>query len=384
MKKINFLVELMELSTPSTFIDVVKHSFKSLLVDELCSGRELVLGDCSDLDLFSLNQWAQRVLLLVNHCGSDVIKNNLFQMSPSDRDSYVQIKNPYDRFLWMYRYQVESFNEASETLSDVVLNDDRSTLPCTMFSVPQSVSSLNRNDVIKEFRHGLEPLIIDPSEEVSIDCDTFSWGNGARNTDVYEISVTYKKLVESISIVQKENTIFKNLMKEDKLYLMYYEGSGVIEVYTKCSITREKCAQIFAKTVLHVRTPIKRHLYSFQHLEKPQTLKFVGYPYESTATVSSLSFLNHGVRSTYELENNRSGNIYSELSTTVGSSAILAKARIDIGVNKENFPRQTTSIEFLSADEAYICASSHSDRWRWHQLLIQWDLLAEEGARCSI
>lgn len=383
MQKYKYLSELKTKSTAVLLDHIIQKHFKVLLNANISQGSAS-LEYYSELDLIALDQWAQRILLLAKYCEPTVLKNAYDAMSESERRLYSLSGNECDRFLWAFQNKAVLFDAACKTLPNSILRDERSSLICTMYSLPQRAFRECNDKSLVLFREALEDILWYSRSDIVITCDSIALSGDGCSSFVHDISVTYNTLDETIKSVKDNGLVYTNITRSKELYIVFHENDGLLEVYAPSIISRDDIAEAFSKTVLKEKNAIRKLFYHFQYLANPVVLPLFDESIKS-AKITEIKFRDRFrmVESSYFLNENTKKNIHDVLSPdhSSDSNATLSGVSIALDIGRTRFLSQTTSIEFLGPDSARIYALTPRDRWLWHKFLANCEIL--QGVACA-
>ncbi len=375
MENNKYLVELMQRATPAFLMEVIGQHFRLLSSDYRFSDNTLSLGDCGDMELIALNQWAQRIILLVKHRDSSVLQSIWNHFSPEDQIEFARTRNEYDRILWACQNYPILFDEACRSLVSLEVFDTRSSLPCTMFHIQENVNILGSNEALQKFKESLQSTLWVENTEIAVSCDSFIEEEQGTTSAIHDLCVQYNNLPTSILRVENHVAVRENIKIAGELHLVYHENDGVLEVYAEESISRKRLAGLFCTHLLGIESlPIKLS-FDYQHLAVNDELPLIN-KYIFSAIVKKVELSGDCIAPQYRSENEHDDDF--EQGKFDHSNTSVSSLTIELETMREKFPPYRTLIEFKGEDVVFISALHHGDRWRCHKLLSEWRLLSGE------
>lgn len=372
------LDELKSCTTPVLFSFIAKKFFEALPNVGEKFGGEISLSNYHEKDVFTLDQWAQRILLLANECSRAVINNIVKKNGAESRESYSLVKNDFDRFLWVWKMQPEMFELAYDSITKKLAGDSRSRLPCTMYRLPDGFSLKNVAESCGVIKKVLGELFWFSNGEISYDHNIYTEGNSFSDSPIHELIVYFNRPVEREPVIKNRKIVYENRTTADALYIVFHPQIGIVEIYAPDVLDRDYVARTFSILHLNIQEPMTKLAYAFKHLSGSPALTTTDKNI-TQAKLTSFNFSDSISSSRYEINSKSSREIQDGLvfKNQSESNGVLTQASITIDCERAGQPSQSVSIQFLGDYDARIIASNSPARWNIYGLLSEWDLLED-------
>ncbi len=373
MHRVNDLATIKARANPELFNTIISHYFKNCVTH--CGEILSVKKELSE----PLLEWARHVVLLATYCEPEMIRQFNQQMTDEERRDYRDMGNQFDRFLWLYHNAPIMFDDACDLLCSTDIQDERSFLPCTYFSVTGPLLIPEGLSGIPSFRKHLGNLLLCEENDVAVDqLDTLNDLGGSRSRD-HEFTIAYNQLSIAVDVVQDGQVGIQQHIQTQKIYLTYYEDAGVIEVYAPYRALRERIAQLFSRVMLGDDSLCRLLTYSFQQFSQPTVLALCDASVKS-AKVTSLTYMDGGRESTVSIPTDYPVSIYEQFhlgKLTSQKNGLLIKVGIGVSMGSSLITPRDVHIDLCGKHSALIQAAHREERSVCHKLLRQWGILSE-------
>ncbi len=373
MHRANDLATIKARANPELFNTIISHYFKNCVT--YCDNFLNTKNELSE----SLLAWARHVVLLATYCEPEMIRQFNQKMTDEERRDYRNAGNQFDRFLWLYHNAPILFDDACDLLCNTDIQDERSFLPCTYFSVPGAGLITEDYSDISFFRKQLENLLLCEAGGVAVDrLDTLNDLEGGIPRS-HEFTITYNQLVTAVDVVQEGKVCTQKHIRTQKMYLTYYEDAGVIEVYAPYRVLRERIAQLFSRVMFGEEGSCQMLTYSFQQFSQPTILAPCDASV-SSAKVTRLTYMDGGRESTVSIPTDYPVSIYEQFhlgKLTSQKNGLLIKVGIGVSMGSSLITPRDVHIDLCGKHSALIQAAHREERSVCHKLLRQWGILSE-------
>lgn len=371
-----YLDELKDCTTPVLFSFIAKKFFEKLPSQGEKFSGEISLSNYDERDIFTFDQWSQRILLLAKGCSRKVLNNIVKQIGADSRESYSLVKNEYDRFLWVWKMKPELFQLAYDSITKNQLGDSRSRLPCSMYRLPDNFSLKNIAENCGVIKKVLGEVFWFSNGEISYDYYLYTQSNSFSVSPLHELVIYFNRPLEREQVIINKKMVYEPRTTADALYILFHQEAGIIEVYAPKEIDRDYVARSFSTFRLNIKEPITKLSYAFKHVADSPVLTTADKNVKH-AKVTSFNFSDSISSSRYELQSESSREIKDGLvfKNESESNGVLTQASITIECERKGQPSQSVNIQFLGDYDARISASNSSARWNIYSLLSEWDLL---------
>ncbi len=379
MHRENYLATVKERANPDLFNTIIARYFQKY-VGHCGEVLGVINRSNSEYDFVQpLHEWARHVVLLATYCEPDMIRQFNQQMTDQERQDYREAGNQFDRFLWLYHNAPIMFDDACDLLSNTVIRDERSFLPCTYFSVFGPSLIADDSVRIANFRKRLGNLLLCEESDVAVDrLDTLNDLEGGGSSG-HEFTITYNQLVAAVDVVLDGRVGAQKHIQTKKMYLTYYEDAGVIEVYAPYRVLRERIAQLFSRVMLGDDILCRILTFSFQQFSQPTILALCDASVKS-AKVISLTYMDGGRESTVSIPKDYPVSIYEQChlgKPIMQKNGLLIKVVIAVTIDNSQVSSHDIKIDLCGKSSALIQTVSREERSMCHRLLRRWGILLE-------
>jgi len=227
--------------------------------------------DASSEKLASLTFDVKRVNALTDELGQRILKHSV---KPEELNEYYELKNEYDRVVWMFLKDPERFLQVEDYW---YTDTSRQGRMWDAFIGPENLEINKNADQQSSFKEKLKELFRAAGNfEVEIYERTRS--DSANNeVKIIQIMVYQEDFPITQRAFENENLVSKIVRPVKEVALTYEPKNGHIEIIAEGNENRKAIVKIFAETLLQSpikgdKIPLKQ--YDIQSLLKPRTLSF--------------------------------------------------------------------------------------------------------------
>ena len=325
--------------------------------------------------LYSLNLWAEQVNLLTDEIGQCAANSMKGLLEPHERAEYSNLNNQFERSLWLYANVAPLFHDAVNAKFDY---ENRSLSSCSSFYAPELGSLDKDENRITHFKEKIAMFLSVKLSDIAILVQR-TWHSGSY---VYEISIIYSHLPESIYEVENGTLERRDIRKSNNIYISYDPNTGISNVHAKTLSERKKIFEVFAGVFFKLSVPMCRASlinYSCQHLTEPKQLE-IGLEEVKYAHVTQLGINMRGSHFDFEIDLNNSNDIHYAAADMFGpnfsfSNYHVSTAKISLCLKKNKiFPERIVHIALRNNKSCSISAAHTNDWWTCMRLMKLWGI----------
>jgi hypothetical protein len=251
----------------------------------------------------------ERILTMTDKSGQDILDSVI-----SNRKVFYAMQNIYQKSLWAFLYDYESFENAEEIRhADIYLKDSS----WDGFIGPLNINILQNLEQLATFEEKLKKLFnIDDPIKIDI-INRYLSDNYLDDSRSFQIivhyegsSVTYKKFIEDDIIHATINPI-------EELVITYEPNNGKINIISKGKKCKTAIAKAFAKTLLsssQSQEQVSLMSYNLNNLLKPYD--FITLPEDGIQSVKVLQLVlqtpHNSAKFAIEVSKTQKSSIYME------------------------------------------------------------------------
>lgn len=346
---------------------------------------ESVLTALSVKERQKIEEVAERIVLLSDGAGQDVVEGVSHALAQGDRDTFAAIPNQYERALWLYVHEPELFDEALNARQADVL---RQSASCYSGYLAPKYLVVREDEAARQAFHQAVAAHFG-CDKGAVAVQVFKrLRPDATGEDVvlYQVSVHRNRPPEIIDCVQASELVQQEVIRAVSSHITYEPANGHLEVLSKGAEGREALARIVADTLLQssiTGDKIGLKQYDYQSLASPRNFDLTG------EDVVSVKVVELG----YNATNQRSmlvkiltkdiDDIYTAARSLISLSFDFRRhdlnyAKLSIRIKKIGKERaRTISVILREDNKCNIKTKREKDRALCDRLLVKWRLVKE-------
>ena len=354
--------------------------------------RAVMEGALFALDVRSrqhMEEVAERIALLSDGPGQDVIdgiSQDIFD--DQDREIFANLRNQYERALWLYLNAPMLFDEAMNARQADVFKQSSSCY--SGYLAPKHLHVLEDSSSLQAFHQAVAKHLGCKMTEVAVQVfkrlhpDTQT----GEDVELYQVSVHHNRPPEIVESVQDSELVPQEVVRAVSSHITYEPGHGFLEVLSKDSDGREALAGIVADTLLQSpitgeKIPLKQ--YDYQSLAAPRNFDITG---ENVAwvKVTELGYSTANHRSLLVKVGTRDAeDIYTAARELIALNFDfrhhrLNYAKLSIRIKKDGRDRaRTIAVILREENRCNVKTKREKDRALCDRLLAKWQLVKEIG-----
>lgn len=376
-----FLVRKLSISLPDLDDGLGKREQRAVMEDVL-----------SALDVRSrqrIEEVAERIALLSDGPGQDVmdgISQDIFD--DQDREAFANLRNQYERALWLYLHEPALFETAMNGRQADVLK--QSTSCHSGFLVPKHLSVLEDAQARQAFHREMSKHLNCETSAVAVQVfkRIHPDSQTGEEVELYQISVHHNRPPEFVESVQDSELVPQEVVRAVSMHITYEPSHGFLEVLSKGTDGRESIARMVADLLLQSpitgeKIPIKQ--YDYQSLAATRTFDISGDNI-ALVKVTELGYSTANHRSLLvKIWARDADNIYAAARELIAPTFDfrhhrLNYAKLSIRIKKDGKDRaRTISVILREDNQCNIKSKREKDRALCDRMLAKWQLVKEIG-----
>lgn len=336
-----------------------------------------------------IEEVVERIVLLSDGAGQDVIEGFRSELgAEADRAAFAEIRNQYERALWLYRHEPRVFKAALDARQADIFR--QSALCYSGFLAPKALAVTDDESARSLFHRKVAAQLGCTPEAVALQIfkrlrpDT----HAGEDVALYQISLHHNRPPEIIDRVQASELVPQEVIRAVSSHITYEPANGHLEVLSKHTDGREVLARLVADSLLQSpitgeRIALKQ--YNYQCLAAPRHFDLSG---ENVASVkvTELGYTVSGYRTLLtKIWPKDPDDIYIAARALIGPSFDfrhhrLNYAKLSIRLKKVGTDRGRTLVVILRDDNrCNIKTKREKDRALCDRLLAKWQLVKAIG-----
>ena len=213
--------------------------------------REQLVEQCASLkdnQSLLLEKAAGKILRLSDNAGKDAVE--VIRYSHDDTDVREQLSacaNQYERSLWLFMHQPDSFRDALDRRELVVLR--RSSRTCQGYALPTGCPVSDNPETLEALKNAIADIVQCRSDHVVLTlCERYD--GDTVEPDYYELRCHYNRTPERMERVSEGVLEACDLVWAESFYLTYDPSSGYLYVLSRHSEHWPKLAKSVSETLL--------------------------------------------------------------------------------------------------------------------------------------
>ena len=363
---------------PDLAVDVAWDSDDKSIRNSLLAISEKLAGD----KLASFRFDTERVNSLTDELGQSILKHFV---RDEELNEYYQLKNEFDRVLWMFRNDANRFLQVEDCWYTDTRRQGRMW---EAFVGPDKLVISTDAENLSSFKNKLLELYR-ATGNIKIDIYERMRSDGEGNeVEIIQIMVYREDLPSTQLEFENENLVSKTVRLVKEVALTYEPNNGHIEIVAEGKEYRKSITKIFSETLL--QSPIEGEnlplkLYDIQSLLKPRTLSFDPADGIESVKVTMLKVARPNSNNTVTLDvaTREESNIYDVSNEYFGdndplrSGFRLKQVRISIKFMPDNESRvgKILHVKIREPNGCDLKSKSQKEKLIGDKYLVQWDLV---------
>ena len=332
--------------------------------------------------LASLRFDTERVNSLTDELGQSILKHIV---RDEELDEYYQLKNEYDRVLWIFMKDADRFLQAEDYW---YTDTKRQGRMWEAFLGPEKLEISTDAKNLSSFKNKLLELYR-AAGNIKVDVYERKRSDGEGNElEIIQIMVYREDLPSTQLAFENDNLISKSVKLVKEVALTYEPNNGHIEIVAEGKEYRKTITKIFSETLL--QSPIEgKNLplvqYDIQSLLKPRALSFDPADGIESVKVTMLKVArpNSNNTVTIDVATREESNIYDLSKEYFGdndplrSGFRLNQVRISIKFMPDNESRRgkILHVKIREPNGCDLKSKSQKEKLIGDKYLVQWDLV---------
>jgi hypothetical protein len=338
------------------------------------------LASLTDSTLDLLDQYAERIVLLTDRIGVDVLAGLRCQLSETLRAEFEVQADQYQRALWLSENDPACFAQALEARDAEAL---RAKVRCwTGFLAPTGLTALQDADSRSRLSSAMASLLELTTDQIAVQV----FLRHRSNQRLIQVSVHYNRPAELVDQVSQGELTHTTLVRALAAYVTYEPDTGALEVLSPSSDHRESIARSVANALLQCSFDAEaiplRH-FDYQKLASPLVLNVGSEPDVLSAKVTSLGYSDLKRQLHFSIAARESMSIHAAASDSIqqefrfdARQLNAAKIRIQMRPTRQSRARSLT-IQLADSHRCNTKSMRDSDRALCERLLGHWGLVRE-------
>lgn len=337
----------------------------------------------------AMDEVAERIVQLTDGAGQDVIDGIAAEIpSEADRNVFIQLRNQFERALWLYRNAPDLFEEALNARQADVFRQSPNCF--SGYIAPKALSLRHDGEAKNAFHTAVAAQIGCPTDAVAVQLfkrlrpDTET----GEEVDLYQVSIHHNRSPEAIERVENSELVAQEVVRAVTSHITYEPSNGYLEVLSKHTDGREALARIVANTLLQSpfqgeKIPLKQ--YDYQCLAAPRFFDITNEPLAWVRVVELGHTFANQDSLRFKVRPQGLNDIYLAAKHRIGPTFDfrhhpLTFARVAIRIQKTGKDRARTVTVILRDDNrCNIKTKRERDRILCDRLLSRWGIIKEIG-----
>ena len=343
--------------------------------------RSLLRGWLESFDALTLDRlehFAERILLLSDRLGCEVLSGLRCALTDDARAQFEAQTDQYQRALWLSEYDATCFEQALEARDAEAMR--AKVRFWTGFLAPAGLNALHDATSRSQLTVRMAELLGLSPDHVAI--QVFLRNRGISR--LIQISVHYNRPSELFDHVIEGELTHTTLVRALAAYVTYEPESGHLEVLSPTAEHREGIARGVADTLLKCAfdvAPLPLKHFDYQVLAKPLELDLRAAPEVMSAVVSSLGYRSFRRQLNFAIPATEKLSIHAAASQSIQQHFVFAehslnaaKIRLRLRPTRDSRAR-TITIQLADTHRCNTKSMRDADRALCDRLLAQWHLV---------